>query len=477
MSREDGMGRENRHRRGQTFVLASLMMPVIFGLTGLVVDLGRIYRDQSILTASTQAAALAGAGAMSQPGATTTGVTTVVTGYTSQTGDDNASTFISGATLVSGYPEFKCLTTVTTDYDTECYGPSSSNAIVVKQKVSVPLWFLRMFGTNTVEVSALATASMKGSVTSPYNIAIVLDTTQSMTDTDSGTGSDCNSTRISCALKGIQILLKSLSPCPTNVTSCGTVTNGNVANSVDRVSLFVFPAVTTATRADDYNCGSTSPTTTGYAYPSLPGTSTYQVIPFSSDYRTSDTATSLSTTSHLGTAVAGTSGTPCMKVVGGFGTYYAQVITYAQAALVSEHSSYPNAKNVMIILSDGDATASSGQMPGASTTSGTYMSSKQECHQAVTAAQAAATAGTLVYTVAYGAESSGCTTDTSPSITPCQTMEQMASSSAFFYSDYAASGGTSSCVSASQPATSLNQIFQTIVGDLTVARLIPNGTT
>ncbi len=87
------------------------------------------------------------------------------------------------------------------------------------------------------------------------------------------------------------------------------------------------------------------------------------------------------------------------------------------------------------------------------------------------------TAGTRVYTVAYGAAASGCATDTAPSITPCQTMEQMASSPGYFFSDYTATGGSSSCISASQPVTSLNQIFQVIAGDLTVSKLIPNGTT
>ena len=94
-----------------------------------------------------------------------------------------------------------------------------------------------------------------------------------------------------------------------------------------------------------------------------------------------------------------------------------------------------------------------------------------------TAAQNAATAGTRVYAVAYGAEASGCTTDTSPTITPCQTMEGIASNSAYFFSDYTATGGSSSCISASQPVTGLNQIFQVISTDLTEVKLIPNNTT
>jgi hypothetical protein len=132
---------------------------------------------------------------------------------------------------------------------------------------------------------------------------------------------------------------------------------------------------------------------------------------------------------------------------------------------------------VIILISDGDAgTTTSGALPGASTTSGAYPSTKQQCHQAITAAQVAATAGTRVYTVAYGAEASGCVTD-SPSITPCQTMHDMASAAQYFYSDYTATGGSGSCVSASQSTTNLNQIFTDIAGSFTVPRLIPNATT
>jgi hypothetical protein len=355
---------------------------------------------------------------------------------------------------------------------------------VVKQQVSVPLFFLRIFGGASVTVSSTATASMRGAAVSPFNVAIVLDTTRSMGDNDSA--SNCSNTRLNCAMAGIQVLLKSLSPCSQIASSCGTVTAGNVANSVDRVSLMTFPPVTTVTVANDYNCSGNSITTAAYTNP-LPATATYTVVPFSSDYRSSDTATSLTTSSHLVAAVKGTSGTPCMQAKGGFGTYYAQGITAAQTYLAAEKALYPTSQNVMIVLSDGDASATcttssggictGGDMPGASTTGTTYMATRQECHQAITAALAATNAGTRVYAVAYGAAASGCGTDTSPTITPCQTMQQIASSPGYFFSDYTATGGSSSCISASQPVSSLNQIFQVIASDLTVAKLIPNGTT
>jgi hypothetical protein len=483
-NREVMAGLSHKSRRGQALIFVTLSLTSILGLTAMVFDMGLIYRDQSALSASTQAAALAGAEAMSQPGATTGTVTSVVTTYSSASGDQNASAALSGAALVSGYPVFSCLSTLTNAFGTSCYGPSNSNAIVVRQKVSVPLFFLRIFGGASVELNSTATASMRGASVSPFNVAIIIDTTRSMTDTDHD--SNCSSTRLSCAMAGVQVLLKSLSPCSQILSSCGTVTGGNVSNSVDRVSLLTFPPVVTTSVLHELDCAGTLISTAAYVTP-LPATSTYQVVNFSSDYRSSDTASSLATSSNLVKAVKGASGTPCLQALGGYGSYLAQSITTAQAALAAEKTSFPNSQNVMIILSDGDFNASCsisvlgvctvGQMPGASTTSGTYMSTRQQCHQAVTAAQAATTAGTRVYTVAYGAEASGCASDSAPAITPCQTMERMASNAGYFFSDYTATGGSSSCISSSQPVTNLNQIFQVIAGDLTVSKLVPNGTT
>ena len=81
-----------------------------------------------------------------------------------------------------------------------------------------------------------------------------------------------------------------------------------------------------------------------------------------------------------------------MQAPGGEGTFFAGAIYAAQDSLVAAQAANPKAQNVMIILSDGDASASSSAMPGASTTSGVYPSTKNQCQQAVTAAAAAKTA-------------------------------------------------------------------------------------
>jgi hypothetical protein len=53
----------------------------------------------------------------------------------------------------------------------------------------------------------------------------------------------------------------------------------------------------------------------------------------------------------------------------------------------------------------------------------------------------------------------------------------MASATQNFFSDYTQGGTSGTCISSSQPTTNINQIFTDIAGDLSVARLIPNGTT
>jgi len=302
-----------------------------------------------------------------------------------------------------------------------------------------------------------------------------------MSDTDSD--SQCSTTRLACSLAGVQTFLHQLAPCLSDETTCGAAVSGVVANPVDQVSLFTFPNMTVGTVYKEYDCSTSNPTIDPYTFPSstgssyTPSTDTYEVVNFASDYRTSDTASTLNPNSDIVMAVGGKSGCSGMADPGGEGTYYAGAIYAAEAALNAEQVANPRSQNVLILISDGDASASSSAMPGASTTSGTYPSTKQQCHQAINAAAAAAAAGTKVYAVAYGAEASGCSTDTSPSITPCQTMEGIASSPQYFFSDYTQSGTTGSCISASQPTSNLNQIFTDIAGDLTVARLIPNGTT
>jgi Flp pilus assembly protein TadG len=449
---------------GQVLIMVALILVVFLALVGFVVDIGDVYYRYQELQASSDAAALAGGAAL--PGTT---AAAVATSYSSVTGGKNAYANLPNATMVSGYPKVVCLTTLTNlNPSIPCLAPAAGNAIVVKQTATVQMFFAALLGIKTMTITTTATASMLGAKAGAHNVVIVLDTTASMNDTDSS--SNCSGTRISCALTGVQALLAALTPCGA---TCGTVTNGNAANPKDQVSLMVFPGVASTSQAQyEYDCShGTTPQIAAYSYPTLP---TYQIIPFSSDYRSSNATTSLNSSSNLTRAAgADPSCTSGLSALGGEGTYYAGVIYAAQAALAAEAVLRPTAQNELILLSDGDANATAQALPGASTTALVYPSTKNQCHQAITAAQSATAAGTVVYTVAYGATDSGCSTD-SPSITPCQTMQQIASSSTTFFSDYTATGGSNTCISSARASTSLSQIFTDIAGTFGGSRLIPN---
>ena len=215
----------------------------------------------------------------------------------------------------------------------------------------------------------------------------------------------------------------------------------------------------------------------------------YQIVGFSSDYRTSDTTTTLNSSSDLVKITAITHGTPCLGTPGGLGTYYADAITAAQTALAAQQTARTNAgqpagQNVIVLLTDGNATSSSTQM-------GLLKSTISECQAAVTAAQTAAKAGTKVYTVYYddNGTSSTCTYDTGKyaGAAPngaCYTLQEMAvapgtrtgtyvnKSSQFYSTD-----GTSSPCPSNNNYTTITSIFDNIATSNETARLIPNNTT
>ncbi len=190
----------------------------------------------------------------------------------------------------------------------------------------------------------------------------------------------------------------------------------------------------------------------------------------------------------------------------GGGTYYAQVIYQAQADLAAQQAANPGSRNAMIILSDGDATATHcgwGQsssclqpssthslngIDGNNPTNPAYPSAVGECGQAALATQTAANAGTQVYSIGYGTETSeSCETDERYSTTvttgggswaagmqACQAMAAMESAPINFYSDNA--HGCLATAPDNQSITSLTSIFHQITASLSSPRLIPNGT-
>jgi Flp pilus assembly protein TadG len=496
-----------KDERGQVLPWVAFMMVLFLGMGAFVLDIGHGYYCYRELQAATDAAALAGAQYLNQ-----SSPIAVATTYGAVAGSKNTNPNMPNVSMVPGYPVLKCLNKIKA-MGINCVAPNNANAIQVKEQAIIPTFFARVLGINQMTLSSTSTAAILGAKATPLNVALLIDTTASMQTVDS----NCGGERIVCALNGVQTLLQGLSPCSAAL-GCGSVSNGVATNPLDQVAVFTFPNVTVGSANDDYNCSGSNPSIPVYSLPTSGATTyaptgstsaTYQVTPFMSDYRISDSASSLNTASDLsmvvGAGMKGGSSCPGMSAPGGDGTYYAGAIYAAQAALTaqatSEVASNPNEtpQNIIIILTDGEANASASKMAtkdasgnsisnsntfpgggGATSSLTNYPSTYDQCQQAVAAANYAKAQGTTIYAIAYGSESSGCTTDTSgpqAGITPCQVMSEMATSASYFYSDYNQSGSSSTCTSTGTSVNDMNGIFSAIVSGLLQVRLIPDSTT
>ena len=115
--------RTHGSRRGQALIFVTLWVMVAFGMAALVLDFGFVYYYQCLLNSSTQAAALAGAWAMSQPGATVSSATAAATLYSGTSGNKNAYSNLQGVTLATGYPVLSCRSTLTTVFGIQVLRP------------------------------------------------------------------------------------------------------------------------------------------------------------------------------------------------------------------------------------------------------------------------------------------------------------------------------------------------------------------
>ncbi len=422
-------------RSGAAAVYFALTMIVTMGMSAAVLDWGEVLLARRALQAAVDSAALAGAASI--PGGNAVSVANSFSAMSGQANDGRGT-----AEMAPGYPQLRCLNSI----GVTCTAPSNANAIVVRQTQRVPTRFARFIGIAAYNVSATATAGLTGGKPIPLEVMMVLDTTGSMNDANSSC-SVPGSTKLSCAQAGGRTLMNGLAP------------------SVNRVGLMTFPGMTSPSEASkQFNCSTDTPAIASYR-----NSPVYQVLPLGNDFRTDDKTTGLNTSSNVVRAFRG-GGTGCaqgMSAPGGVATFYADAITAAQNALVA--SGRVNTQRVIILLSDGDSNASSGNMPIGRATG--------QCRQAITAANTAKAAGTWIYSIAYGASTSAtgsCSTD-SPRISACETMRQIASESAKFY---VGNNGTSTgCTSAANAGTDLINVFSNIAKSFQQSRLLPDNVT
>lgn len=417
-----------RDRRGTIALLVAFLTPVLLGVAGLSVDVGRAYVAKRQLQDATQAAALAGAAALAAPGATTSTVMTQVDAWRS-------------ANAPSGLTVSATSTTVSCDSTTSGLPPCNAtmpNVVTVSQTASVPTHFLKVLGKTSFGLAATAAAARAGGEGRPLNIMFVFDTTGSMhvVDPTCTIPNRAKPTKIQCALYAVQEVLKVM---PT---------------SVDKVGLMIFPGMATQWSPTSHPCRE-KPAPVSYLTPNIK----YQVGTTLDDTY-NDGAGALVEASPTVQAVGNYPGmSGCLeKVAGGtINSYAAEVIAKAQEALPVTSG----VQNVIVFVSDGNYNEwaiNLNQRPD---------KQPDQCAQAVAAANAAKAAGTLVYSVAWGASvTDGCRFD--KTYKPCATMKDIASDNTRFYSTASECQVTNSANAVGQ----LSAVFGAIRATLTKPRLL-----
>jgi len=528
-------------QEGQVLYLVAALLVCLLGMAALSIDIGFALHGQRELQASADAAATAGAADISNND-TAAGAVSFANQYSGLTSENNAIKDLSNVAMGkdssgNAYPQVQCLNYLK-NIGMMCGNAAGGNSMAVVETATAPTFFGKLLGINQIHLVARSLSSMKGGSPIPANIAVLVDTTPSMSQTD-GSG-DCTNaaipglghtpTKEDCAKWGVRTLMDQLSPCATGLASCGAVTNGNVQNAVDEVSILTFPGLanTTSQTADYANCEAQNIQQYAYAPAAPTSTPPYStVVPLSSDYKTTNSSALNGGSSPLVKSVDWQDGAGCnsskygLEVPVVYDTEFSTAIDQAQANLSALAAPRSGMQSAIILLSDGDATARwcvSGvwcdagcgtknswclgvagpnmQMDFTPTTPQKF--GVNECHQAINeaynAAQTVNPAGlkTWVYSIAYGSSTSpysganpngSCITDAAPvgtsAISGCSTMEQIASDPNKFYADQGKpDDGSSACKSPAHPSImDLSEIFTAISGDFHTTQLLPWGTT
>jgi Flp pilus assembly protein TadG len=407
-------GRLLRGEHGQVLVLFVVLLVVLLGMAAIALDAGRAYVAQRQLRGVADAAAVAAANDLP--------VANTVCNQAAPNGLPNAWAY--SASNVAGCPLGKnvipTLSNVQTSVQVSCLsqyvssgtappcrasqsGGSSQNAVTVTESASVPLTFAKVLPGlpfSSWSVKATSTALMHGGAPHPADIMIVLDRTGSMTQTCTAGG-----TKLSCAQAGVNAFLQQMLP------------------SQDLIGFETFPPVNVAAPAPTASyatvqtnaCTATGSTNTAYYDNGQAGATlaqkaanpnwAYVIVPLANDFRATDTSPTLNAASNLVKTVA------CLKPASSNsnGTSYADAIDIASQYLAA--NGRPNAQDVIVFLSDGEAnygpvyhSAAAGTITLASEQADPYRTTP--CHQAINSSRTATNAGDWVYTIAYDAGTS-----------------------------------------------------------------------
>jgi Flp pilus assembly protein TadG len=313
---------------GQTLPLVVVFLLTLLLFCGAVIDIGNAYRVKQALQASADAAVAAGAGNLPNTGAASTAA-------------HHLSAENTGKNRIQGVPNVTA--NITLDCSTSPNFCNPANTVHITETASIPTYFLRLIGINSITESVHAQAcSPCGGL--PLDVMIVLDRTGSMAGS-----------KITNAKNGILAFLSGMDP------------------AIDNVGLVVLPPATSLGNAcstnDDQQYQDTTPA--------------YLLVPLSNTYATS--LGNLNNTSPLVSTVN------CVHAVGG--TAYTLALDSAYQELQADGRQ--GTQKVIVFLSDGAAN----DAPNFLANTSPYRTNP--CGQGVTSAGVAKAAKVLMYTIAY----------------------------------------------------------------------------
>jgi hypothetical protein len=358
---------------GQVIVLFMLFLVVMLGMAAFVIDVGYAYYAHRSLQASADAAALAGAQELPDPGR----AVAMAEEYGAEPGKKNYRDNVPNVT-----------TSVTTKCIQSVPGCEPVNAVVVTERAAkVPTFFAKILGIDSFDVKVRSTACSPCGY-KPLDIMLVLDRTGSMCQDHWG-NYDPNCTDLKNAQDGIRTFLR------------------NFDAETQWVGLGVLPPATSVGN----RCA--TPDTPNYNS----RTAAYTVVTLSKDYAKNGV---LNPNSNLVQTIN------CQKANGR--TAYANAIEAAQQELDTKGRA--DVQDVLVFLSDGAANIGPTYYP----TTSPYR--RQPCHQGVWSSSPLKQQGTLVYSIGYDLDAlnggaNRCESYTganeSPAITAYQALQQIAS--------------------------------------------------
>jgi Flp pilus assembly protein TadG len=372
--------RLRRDERGVSMIFSAFAITGIMFAAGISIDLSRYFVAKSRLQASVQQAALAGAtnfwpyiDSASQVRAAANAVLTANATLTLMTTSAASISLRCSTELKSNTLKYIALKNATAT----CTNVNQANVVSVQQSATVNLAFGKFLKINSLGINARSEAVPYGSLTSsvkkPVNLAVVVDTTASMSTTDNNC-KDANGTKLSrlnCVKMGLSYLFNGL------------------AGADAQIQLLTFPPIDAAGDVGNEVCnpkGTVNITNNYGVYTPGAGPTSgpygsnnedYTVLPKAAaggpptavstkDSNFMSAPGQMKTTSDfykvLGAYAAGDSkpiATPActgLQNPGGVGTYYGDALAWARNNL-----SYTNdgtRQDVIVLLSDGQANSS-----------------------------------------------------------------------------------------------------------------------